>query len=266
MHEMVLGRLRPGALGERMRTTQTMFSKSRDKHPRLRSHRRLGWSVGLAIWLALILSGCSHVYPAQYLSEDASPTSLCFSATGHTIKGNFLRYFEAMGGLESLGYPITEAFEQEGRRVQYFEYARLEDHPDNPGQPVVKLSMLGERLGRRQPPLRPSRVPPASSQKSRYYPETGHALSGDFLAYFDAHGGLDRFGFPIAEPLVAGGSLVQDFQRARLMWQPHPSSGQRVALEPSGRVYFEVQRLDPALLAASPCPPAQGSDQGPLKE
>ena len=117
--------------------------------------RRLEWRIGLAISLVLVLSGCSDAYPAQYLPEDPSPPSLCYTATGHTIRGNFLRYFEAMGGLQSLGYPITEAFEQEGRLVQYFEYARLEDHPDNPGQPVVKLSMLGERLGRRQPPLRP---------------------------------------------------------------------------------------------------------------
>jgi hypothetical protein len=243
-----------------MLTTQAIFSKSKAKPLQLPAHRRLDWGVGLAILLALILSGCGHVYPAQYLPEDASPASLCFSATGHTIKGNFLRYFEAMGGLDSLGYPITEAFEQEGRWVQYFEYARLEDHPDNPGQPVVKLSMLGERLGRRQPPLRPSRVPPTSFQKSRYYPETGHALSGDFLSYFDTHGGLDRFGFPIAEPLAAGGSLVQDFQRVRLIWQPNAPLGQRVTLEPSGRVYFEAQKLDPALLAASPCPPAQASN------
>jgi hypothetical protein len=223
--------------------------------------RRLEWRIGLAISLVLVLSGCSDAYPAQYLPEDPSPPSLCYTATGHTIRGNFLRYFEAMGGLQSLGYPITEAFEQEGRLVQYFEYARLEDHPDNPGQPVVKLSMLGERLGRRQPPLRPSRVPPASSQKVRYYPEMGHTLSGDFLSYFDAHGGLDRFGFPIAEPAVVDGSLVQDFQRARLVWHPNPAAGQRVTLEPSGRVYFEAQKLDPVLMAANPCPPPKGSDK-----
>jgi hypothetical protein len=249
----VVGDCVPSVRGERMRATSC-------KSAQIIKSLRLAWSVGLAIWLALILSGCRDAYPSQYLPEDPSPPSVCYTATGHTITGNFLRYFEAMGGLESLGYPITEAFEQEGRLVQYFEYARLEDHPDNPGQPVVKLSMLGERLGRRQPPLRPSRVPPAASQRSRYYPEMGHTISGDFLSYFDAHGSLDRFGFPIAEPLVVNGNLVQDFQRARLVWRPHPPPGQRVTMEPSGRVYFEMQKLDPALLAASPCPPPRGPD------
>jgi hypothetical protein len=215
--------------------------------------------AGVIIILTLVLPGCSPgcstAYPVQYVLEDPSPPARCFTATGHTISGNFLRYFEAMGGEESLGYPITGPLEQEGRLVQYFEYARLEDHPDSPSGPVVKLSMLGERLGRVQPPLSLSRVPPASERGSRYYPQMGHAVSGDFLSYFDRHGGLDRFGFPIAEPLAVKGKLVQDFQRGRLVWHLEHHPGDRVTLEPIGRVYFEAQGLDPALLDPIPCPP-----------
>jgi hypothetical protein len=210
--------------------------------------------AGLAILLAP--SGCGIAYPAEYMKDDPSPPSQCFSTTGHTVDGNFLRYFEAMGGVESLGYPITEPFEQGGRQVQYFEYARLEDHPDNPGQPVVKLSILGERMGRRQPPLSPARVPPASDRNSRYYPQMGHALSGDFLSYLEGHGGLNRFGFPIAQPSVVEGKLVQDFQRARLIWHLDHPPGERVTIEPIGRVYFEAQGLDSALLASITCPPS----------
>jgi hypothetical protein len=213
------------------------------------------WIAGAVSLLALALAGCGAAYPAKYRLDDPSPPSRCFTATGHSVSGNFWRYFEAMGGGESLGYPITEPLEQEGRQVQYFEYARLEDHPDNPGGPVVKLSMLGERLGRRQLPLKSSRVPPALDRNSRYYPQMGHAVSGDFLTYFDAHGGLDRFGFPIAEPLVVEGNLVQDFQRARFAWHANRPPGERVTLEPIGRAYFEAQGLDPALLAPVPCPP-----------
>lgn len=212
------------------------------------------WVGGLVILLALALSGCGATYPAEYRLDDPSPPSRCFTATGHTVSGNFLRYFEATGGVESLGYPITEPFEQEGRQVQYFEYARMEDHPDNPGAPVVKLSMLGQRLGRRQPPLSPSRVPPASERGSRYYPQMGHAVNGDFLGYFDQHAGLDRFGFPIAEPLAVEGKLVQDFQKARMIWYLARPPGDRVTLEPIGRVYFEAQALDVTLLAPITCP------------
>ena len=201
--------------------------------------------------LALVSVGCSAA--GSPAGDETLPR--CFTTTGHTVSGKFLRTFEAMGGVTSLGYPLTERFEQEGRQVQYFEYARLEDHPDNPGGPVVKLSLLGERLGRRRPPLAASRVPPAFEQRSRYYPQAGHVISGDFLTYFDEQGGLDRFGFPIAEPLVIEGKLVQDFQRARFFWHADRRSGTQVTLEPIGRVYFEAQGLNPALLSPVLCPP-----------
>jgi hypothetical protein len=201
-------------------------------------------AAGLAL-LGLILAGCSR---------ESAVSARCFPSTGHTVNGEFLRVFEGLGGVASLGYPLTEPFEQGGRRVQYFEYARLEDHPDNPGGPVVKLSFLGEKLGRRQPPLAASRVPPASEPGSRYYPQMGHAVGGDFLTYFDQKGGLDRFGYPIAEPLVIGGQLAQDFQQARLVWQADRPPGDRVKMEAIGRVYFDVQGLDPALLSPVPCP------------
>jgi hypothetical protein len=216
---------------------------------------QLGWMTGLPMLLALAASSCVADYPAEYLMSDPELPSRCFRATGHTVSGDFLRYFEFMGGIEALGYPITEPFEQEGRQVQYFEYARIEAHPDNPKQPVVKLSMLGERLGRRQPPLSSARVPPAFDRSSRYYPQMGHALSGDFLTYFDRYGGWDRFGLPIGEPLISEGKLVQDLQRARLVWHPDRPPGGRVTLEPSGHIYFEAQDLDPALLAPVSCPP-----------
>lgn len=214
----------------------------------------------LVVLLAMSASSCTSAYPTEYLTHNPSSPSRCFGSAGHTVSGNFLRFFEAMGDVDRLGYPITEPFEQEGRQVQYFEYARLEDHPDNPGQPTVKLSMLGEHLGRRQPPLSPERVPPVFDRDSRYYSQMGHAVSGDFLSYFDRNGALDRFGFPIAEPLVVEGKLVQDFQRARLVWHLDRPPGDRVTLEPIGRVHFEAQGLDPALLEPIPCP--SGSKSG----
>lgn len=221
--------------------------------------RKGGVNWLLSLLMLLALPGCGGSYPAEYHLDEPVPPRRCFSATGHTISGNFLRYFEAMGGLEALGQPITEPFQQEGRLVQYFEYARLEDHPDNPGGAVVKLSMLGEKLGRRQPPLSSAQAPPASERGSRHFPQTGHVVSGDFLSYFDKHGGLDRFGLPIAEPLLVEGRLAQDFQRARFVWHLDRPPGQRVTLEPIGQVYFEAQGLDPALLAPIACPP--GSTQ-----
>jgi hypothetical protein len=178
----------------------------------------------------------------------------CYTATGHTIRGDFLRTYNALGGLRSLGYPITEPLIQEGRTVQYFEYARLEDHPDNPDGPVVKLSMLGERLGRRHPPLDARMVPPSGIPSVRYYPETGHSLSGAFLDFFDRHGGLRRFGFPINEPALVDGQLVQDFQHIRLIWHARAPAEHSVTMEKSGYVYFTAQKLDARWLQPQPCP------------
>ncbi|MCS7259314.1 MAG: hypothetical protein NZ765_00825 [Anaerolineae bacterium] len=138
--------------------------------------------------------------------------------------------------------------------MQYFEYARLEDHPDNPEGPVVKLSMLGERLGRRHPPLDARVVPPSRTSLVRYYPETGHSLSGAFLEFFDRYGGLRRFGFPINEPMLVDGELVQDFQHIRLIWHTRAIEDHHVTMEKSGYVYFIAQGLDARWLQPQPCP------------
>ncbi len=59
----------------------------------------------------------------------------------------------------------------------------------------------------------------AAQEEVRYYDESGHSVSGAFLAFFDAHGGIAIFGFPITEPFEdAGGRVVQYFQRARFEW------------------------------------------------
>jgi hypothetical protein len=51
----------------------------------------------------------------------------------------------------------------------------------------------------------------------RYFPETGRLLSDPFLAYFDQHGGLETFGYPLTDPYsLPGGTLVQTFQRAQI--------------------------------------------------
>jgi hypothetical protein len=208
----------------------------------------------LAAWLvgvATVAVSCAGCVPAQL----AKLPPLCFKATGHTVSGRFLSTFSALGGQPTLGYPITEPFEQEGRYVQYFEYARLEDHPDDPGGAVAKLSLLGELLGRRRPPLAARRLSSGNEVHSRYYPETGHAISGDFLAFFNAYGGLERFGFPISEPVVADGNLVQDFQRARLFWHANARTGDHVTMEPLGRIHFETQALDTVLLQPVVCAP-----------
>jgi len=151
-----------------------------------------------------------------------------------------------------MGDPITEPFILDGRAVQCFEFACLEDHPDNPQGAIVKLSQLGERFGRRQPALAGSQIPSRFNPRSHYFAATGHAVRGSFLEYFVAHDGPDVLGFPIAEPVVVDGQIVQDFQLSRLIWSPDTEDGGTVKREPTGMLWILHQ--NPDLLAPVSCP------------
>lgn len=54
-----------------------------------------------------------------------------------------------------------------------------------------------------------------------YYPETGHFLGGGFRDFWNNHGGLYVFGYPITEEYnAANGRRTQYFERARFEWFP----------------------------------------------
>ena len=65
-----------------------------------------------------------------------------FPETGYNACGRFLQTFNANGGINRMGLPITDVFEEviEGQTylVQYFERRRMEVHPDG-----VKFGLLG---------------------------------------------------------------------------------------------------------------------------
>ena len=181
----------------------------------LESENRLkaaSWAI-ICLAAMAILAACQPAPPAVMPPDG----SIYFPQTGHSVRGPFRAYFQAHGGTESFGYPITEEFLRHGLVVQYFEKARMEYHPENPPRYRVQLGLLGETLGRREPPIPPHRAPPAFDPSRRYYPQTGHTLTRPFLAYYDAQGGLDRFGYPLSEPYRLHGALIQDFQRARMI-------------------------------------------------
>lgn len=88
--------------------------------------------------------------------QRARPPESCQSAadcslapTNHTLRGAFLLYWLANGGLPVFGYPLTEQFQLptgtgQPRAVQYFERGRFEAHPENADPRYqVLLSRLG---------------------------------------------------------------------------------------------------------------------------
>jgi hypothetical protein len=86
------------------------------------------------------------VQPAQPIAGAAY-----FPETGHNLAEPFLTYWQANGGLAQFGYPITEIFEttlEDGQRyrVQYFERARFELHPENAPPYDVLLGQFGRQI------------------------------------------------------------------------------------------------------------------------
>lgn len=177
----------------------------------------------------------------------ADPSARCFAATGQCIGGRFLDYWEAHGGLAVNGYPLGPERADvlaDGREhiVQYFERARFECHPAN----AAPYNVLLGQFGRQVLAARVGAVPPAAPLAGgRFFPETGHNLSGDFRAFWETHGGLAQFGLPLSEVfterLEDGESYpVQYFERARL--ERHTTAeGTTILLGQFGRVILAEQ-------------------------
>ena len=67
-----------------------------------------------------------------------------------------------------------------------------------------------------------SRSQPAAhaAQEGRYYEQTGLTLAPQFLDFYDAHGGVPLFGYPVTPSRVEDGYLVQWTERQRLEYHP----------------------------------------------
>jgi len=168
-----------------------------------------------------------YVPPCPY--PPPSGRSRYFPETGHTVIGGFLDFWEHRGGLDIFGYPISNEFREGHFTVQYFQRARFEWHPENSPNYRVQLGLLGQRVyGRIDPPVADWTTPWCRSQ--RYFHETGHVVSNAFLEFFDRHGGLDIFGYPISEAIYEGNQIVQYFQRARMEWHPENPDPHKVQL------------------------------------
>jgi hypothetical protein len=80
---------------------------------------------------------------------NTSPGSVLFKETGKRLGGVFLNYWNSHGGLPQQGFPISDEFQEksdlDGKtyRVQYFERAVFEYHPENKPPYDVLLSQLG---------------------------------------------------------------------------------------------------------------------------
>jgi hypothetical protein len=86
---------------------------------------------------------------APFQPVSADDACAYYAPTGHNLCAPFVDYWNDNGGLAIYGYPISEAFSENGFTVQYFERARFEYHAENAGTPyAVLLGRLGaQELG-----------------------------------------------------------------------------------------------------------------------
>jgi hypothetical protein len=178
-----------------------------------------------AIAIGTILSLMLGLFPVM-VGAQTSAAERCFPETGFCVQGGFLDYWNAHGGLAINGYPLSpersEKLENgQTYTVQWFERVRMEWHPENSPPIQILLGQFGRIIHPADPPVGPQ-------PGMQFYPETGHNVPPDFLAFWIGNGGLPQFGYPLSEVfrerLENGQEYeVQYFERAR--FERHPENG-----------------------------------------
>jgi uncharacterized protein YkwD len=233
----------------------------------------LTWALALAFALALIapLATVPSRAKAAPLPAPANASEvLTFPATGHSIKSAaFVRFFQAYGGVQTFGYPLTEEVTENGRTVQYFERQRFEYHAENAGSDYeVLLGRLGDESSRARQPFATA-APFADSATRVYIAQTHHALAEPFLSYWRSHGGVRILGYPISEVVTEGGMQVQYFERARFERHPeNAGSPYEVLLTQLGKAAMEQRGVSaaPAAPAAPPAAQINGLEDSLLRQ
>jgi carboxyl-terminal processing protease len=225
--------------------------------------KRIQAAVVLPILLIVALLSAQAVGGAQ-----TNPNSRLFPETGKTVRGRFLEYWNANGGLAQQGFPVTEEFSErsdtDGKlyTVQYFERAVFEAHPENQRPYDVLLSLLGNsRYKARYPSGAPGQTPNTAAG-SVLFRETSKRVGGRFLEYWNRNGGLAQQGFPISDEFQERSEtdgktyLVQYFERA--VFEYHPENAGKtgeVLLSLLGNFYLK-QRYPSGAPATTPLPTA----------
>ncbi|PZS00744.1 MAG: hypothetical protein DLM69_06030 [Candidatus Chloroheliales bacterium] len=173
--------------------------------------------------------------------ESLSGGSYGFAESGHVVTDRFLTtWYDDRSYEDNLyinGLPISDKHEEvsltDGRtyKVQWFERARFEEHPENQAPNDVLLGLLGVQAvkGRTDPPFHPI---PNPNNGLPWFPQTQHTLGdssvgGQAIARFwQQLGGLAQFGYPLSQPFMETSKddgkayLVQYFERQRFEYHP----------------------------------------------
>lgn len=193
-----------------------------------------------------------------------------YGETGFSVCFDFLTFFDQYGGVDQFGLPISGLEDRDGRIVQYFYKARLEWQPEKPAGERVVVSDLGREyffirgenqqhlksISNSYPPstadkrsssaimqmLKPEVVVAQAAEDEKFFEETGHWVSGDFLtAYQSSSDPLRIYGLPISDTFQDSitGLQIQYFEKARFELQPEAPPEQRVQLSNLGYLTYK---------------------------
>jgi len=141
-------------------------------------------------------------------AADPLPGAAYFAETGHNVRGRFLDYWGANGGLAQFGLPLSEEIRErledgQDYTVQYFERARLELHPESAAPYDVLLGQFGRRILAAREPVGPLPYPPIA----RFAP-----------AYAANSGVRARLNLPTGPEARVPGA-IQQFQGGWMLWR-----------------------------------------------
>jgi hypothetical protein len=233
-------------------------NRSRRRFPRL--------LAALAVLIALI--GPATMTAPQASAEWAPPRTVYIPETGQSVDGYFLDVWRAWGAV-SLGYPITPEITENGRIVQYYEYARMEYWPEDPNSDVVKFGAIGWELKpptvfrttsatrgieahmqsekardmnlelRAWLPLSEKATERGNSDAWQYVPDTRHSVQFAFKDFWEATGDVNYLGNPLTEEYIIDGVTYQVFERGQLAW----TAATGVWMVPVGEVLAQRYRI-----------------------
>ena len=127
-----------------------------------------------------------------------------YYGAGHYVRGAFLHYFRTHGGLQTLGYPRTEAIDVGGTLMQFFQGGELAYDPSHrTAYPIDLGARIGRSFGGK---AGAGQTRPAPAFRSFYRQLGGRGVLGEPVT-----GMARQFGFPVqffdyGELLLANGA------------------------------------------------------------
>ncbi len=181
-----------------------------------------------------------------------------FAETGHNLEQPFLGSWSLAGAEAGPGVPLSEARIVDGSGVvrQDFEAMALLFDQSREGAESLRAAPLPESAIQSLVPAA-ARATVASCEAGnsacQHFPESGHTISGTFLAYWQEHGNRQLIGLPRSEPFRDRGVLTQVFDGAVLQAETDGTvSMRKVNIDLAARQFAD----DAAFV---PVPPTRGT-------